>query len=205
MKTYKIHLIRHGMTEANQDGRYIGRTDLPLSPEGLAALLALKEKYQYPGGVRFFTSPLTRCRQTLEVLYPGCQPTLVEGLSECDFGQWEGKRLQELKGDERFLRWMEGSDRSIPGGEDSEAFRARVCAAFEGIVSDLIHAGDTEAVICTHGGVITMLLQLYGLPRLDPKDCLANPGQGFTLRVTPSIWMSEPLCEVLCMIPWEKE
>ena len=205
MKTYKIHLIRHGMTEANQDGRYIGRTDLPLSPEGLAALLALKEKYQYPGSVRFFTSPLTRCRQTLEVLYPGCQPTLVEGLSECDFGQWEGKRLQELKGDERFLRWMEGSDQSIPGGEDSEAFRARVCAAFEGIVNDLIHAGDTEAVICTHGGVITMLLQLYGLPRLDPKDCLANPGQGFTLRVTPSIWMSEPLCEVLCMIPWEKE
>ena len=205
MKTYKIHLIRHGMTEANQDGRYIGRTDLPLSPEGLAALLALKEKYQYPGGVRFFSSPLTRCRQTLEVLYPGCQPTLVEGLSECDFGQWEGKRLQELKGDERFLRWMEGSDRSIPGGEDSEAFRARVCAAFEGIVNDLIHAGDTEAVICTHGGVITMLMQLYGLPRLDPKDCLAAAGQGFTLRVTPSIWMSEPVCEALCMIPWEKE
>ena len=29
MKTYKIHLIRHGITEANQDGRYIGRTDLP--------------------------------------------------------------------------------------------------------------------------------------------------------------------------------
>ena len=205
MKTYKIHLIRHGTTEANNDGRYIGRTDLPLSPEGLAALLALKEKYQYPGGVRFFTSPLTRCRQTLEVLYPGCQPTLVEGLSECDFGQWEGKRLQELKGDERFLRWMEGSDRSIPGGEDSEAFRARVCAAFEGIVNDLIHAGDTEAVICTHGGVITMLMQLYGLPRLDPKDCLAAAGQGFTLRVTPSIWMSAPLAEVLCMIPWEKE
>ena len=205
MKTYKIHLIRHGMTEANQDGRYIGRTDLPLSPEGLAALLALKEKYQYPGGVRFFTSPLTRCRQTLEVLYPGCQPTLVEGLSECDFGEWEGKRLMDLKGDERFLRWMEGADRSIPGGEDSEAFRTRVCAAFEGVVNDLIHAGDTEAVICTHGGVITMIMQLYGLPRLDPKDCLANPGQGFTLRVTPSIWMSEPLAEVLCIIPWERE
>ena len=162
-------------------------------------------KNQYPGGVRFFSSPLTRCRQTLEVLYPGCQPTLVEGLSECDFGEWEGKRLMDLKGDERFLRWMEGADRSIPGGEDSEQFRARVCAAFEGIVNDLIHAGNTEAVICTHGGVITMLMQLYGLPRLDPKDCLAAAGQGFTLRVTPSIWMSEPLAEVLCMIPWEKE
>ena len=49
------------------------------------------------------------------------------------------------------------------------------------------------------------LMQLYGLPRLDPKECLASSGQGFTLRVTPSIWMSEPLAEVLCIIPWEKE
>ena len=205
MKTYKIHLIRHGITEANQDGRYIGRTDLPLSPEGLAALLALKEKYQYPGGVRFFTSPLTRCRQTLEVLYPGCTPEVVEGLSECDFGEWEGKSIAQLKTDERFLRWMEGTDRAIPGGEDSEAFRARVCAAFEGVVSDLLHSGDTEAVICTHGGVITLLMQLYSLPRLQPKDCLAAAGQGFTLRVTPSVWMNEPLAEALCIIPWEKK
>ena len=53
--------------------------------------------------------------------------------------------------------------------------------------------------------MITLLMQLYGLPRLDPKDCLAAAGQGFTLRVTPSIWMSEPLAEALCMIPWEKE
>lgn len=204
MKTYQIHLLRHGMTAANEDGRYIGRTDLPLSPEGLAALLQLKDKYAYPGAVRYFTSPLTRCRQTLETLYPGCEPTAVEGLAECDFGDWEGKSIRQLKADERFLRWMEGRESSIPGGESAEAFRERVCAAFEAVVDQLIHAGQTEAVICTHGGVITMLMQLYSLPRLEPKDCLAAPGQGFTLRITPSIWMNEPLAEALCIIPWEK-
>lgn len=205
MKTYKIHLLRHGMTDGNLDGRYIGRTDLPLAPEGLAALLELKKKYDYPGATRFFTSPLTRCRQTLEVLYPGCQPTPVEGLAECDFGDWEGRSLRELKGDERFLQWMEGRSTAIPGGESTEDFRQRVCAAFEGIVNGLIHDGDTEAVICTHGGVITLLMQLYSLPRLEPKECLASAGQGFTLRVTPSVWMNEPLAEALCIIPWEKE
>ncbi len=204
MKTYKIHLLRHGMTAANNDGRYIGRTDLPLSPEGLAALLRLRDSHQYPGGVRFFTSPLARCRQTLEVLYPGCVAEPIDGLAECDFGDWEGKSIRELKADERFLQWMEGKTRAIPGGEDAEAFRARVCAAFEGIVNDLLHSGDTEAVVCTHGGVITLLMQLYSLPRLDPKDCLAAAGEGFTLRVTPSVWMSEPLAEALCVIPWEK-
>lgn len=205
MKTYKIHLLRHGVTEANRDGRYIGKTDLPLSPEGLGALLELKKKYQYPGGVRFFTSPLARCRQTLEVLYPGCQPEAVDDLRECDFGRWEGKTIRELKNDERFLQWIEGKTHEIPDGEDTESFRARVCAAFEGIVNDLVHSGDTEAVVCTHGGVITLIMQLYSLPRLDPKDCLAAPGNGFTLRITPSVWMNEPLAEALCMIPWEKE
>ncbi len=205
MKTYKIHLLRHGMTEGNREGRYIGRTDLPLSPEGLAHLLALKEKYDYPEAVRFYTSPLARCRQTLQVLYPHCEPTVVRGLAECDFGAFENKSLRELKGDERFLQWMEGTTTEIPDGECAEDFRARVCEAFEGIVNELIFAGDTEAVICTHGGVITMLMQLYALPRLDPKECLAAAGQGFTLRVTPSVWMNEPLAEALCIIPWEKQ
>ena len=36
MKSYKIHLLRHGQTEANEKGLYIGRTDLPLSPAGQA-------------------------------------------------------------------------------------------------------------------------------------------------------------------------
>lgn len=193
------------MTEANADGRYIGRTDLPLSPEGLRALLELKEKYVYPGAERFFAGPLQRCRQTLEVLYPGCAPTVVPGLSEIDFGAFEGRRIAELKDDERFLRWMEGRLSDIPDGESTEAFRSRVCAAFEAVVDELIHRGQTEAVVCAPGGVITLLMQLYSLPRLEPKDCLVAPGQGFTLRVTPSIWMNEPLAEALCVIPWEKK
>lgn len=32
MKSYKIHLLRHGLTEANEKGWYLGLTDLPLSP-----------------------------------------------------------------------------------------------------------------------------------------------------------------------------
>ena len=81
MKSYKIHLLRHGLTEANERGWYLGLTDLPLSPSGLAALLEQKKKGGYPGAVRFFTSPLTRCRQTLEVLYPGCRPEVADGLA----------------------------------------------------------------------------------------------------------------------------
>ncbi len=204
MKTYKIHLIRHGKTAANAEGLYIGRTDLPLSPEGLRELLDLKKDYQYPGAARFFTSPLARCRQTLEVLYPGCQPETVAGLAECDFGEWDGRPIRELKNDEGFLRWMEGIQKEIPGGEDAQTFQKRVMTAFEEVVQELMRSGDTEAVICTHGGVIMMLLMAYALPRLEMQECTAESGNGFTLRITPSIWMREPVAEVLCVIPWEK-
>ena len=45
MKTFKLHLIRHGMTAGNLQGLYIGSgTDLPLCDEGRAQLADLKER-----------------------------------------------------------------------------------------------------------------------------------------------------------------
>ena len=205
MKTYKIHLIRHGKTAANRNGVYIGHTDMPLSPEGLAELLEMKKVYVYPGAARFFTAPLSRCRQTMQVLYPDAKPEVVEGLTECDFGDWENKSIVQLKNDPAFLSWMEGRKTEIPNGESTVDFQKRVTKAFEGVVEELMRSGDTEAVVCTHGGVIMMLMMTYALPRLQMGDCVVNPGNGFTLRITPSVWMREPVAEALCMIPWKRE
>ena len=198
MKTYKIHLLRHGLTEANDNGTYIGRTDLPLSPRGLSLLLDMKKQFTYPGAVRFFTSPLLRCRQTLEVLYPGCEPEVVEGLAECDFGEWEGRSVAQLKYDEQFQNW-------VSGGEDTAQFQQRVMSAFEQTVEQILRSGATDSVICTHGGVIMLLMTAYGLPQLPMKEWVTSDGAGFTLRITPSVWMREPKAEALCAIPWREE
>lgn len=49
MKTFKLHLIRHGITAGNLQGLYIGSgTDLPLCDEGRAQLADLKERFDYP-------------------------------------------------------------------------------------------------------------------------------------------------------------
>ena len=61
MKYYKLHLIRHGLTQGNLDGRYIGSgTDLPLCAEGRAQLEELKAKFQYPDVPLVFCSPMLR-------------------------------------------------------------------------------------------------------------------------------------------------
>ena len=70
MITYKIHLIRHGITDGNLQGKYIGVTDLPLSPDGVNELVELKGLIDYPQVGAVYTSPLLRCRQSANILFP---------------------------------------------------------------------------------------------------------------------------------------
>ncbi len=205
MKTYKIYLIRHGMTEANDKGLYVGKQDLPLSPNGLTHLLQMKKTFDYPSARRFYAAPQIRCRQTLEVLYPGCDVTDVPGLQECDFGDFEGKSAAMLRGDEAFRRWATGETNEIPNGETATAFQYRVMQGFEALVKDILKSGETENVLCLPGGVQMMILAAYGLPRLEMREWAADSGCGFALRITPELWMREPVAEALCAIPWEKE
>ena len=44
MKGYRITFIRHGFTQGNVDGKYIGTTDLPLAKEGAEQLYDIAEK-----------------------------------------------------------------------------------------------------------------------------------------------------------------
>ena len=46
MITYKLHLIRHGQTEGNQKGLFVGRTDMPVSEEGFDELSRLRDTYE---------------------------------------------------------------------------------------------------------------------------------------------------------------
>ena len=57
MRNFRIHLIRHGMTQGNLEGRYIGRTDLPLCQQGEEQLRQLAEQYEYPTVQKLYSSP----------------------------------------------------------------------------------------------------------------------------------------------------
>lgn len=108
MKSYVIHLIRHGMTKGNLDGRYVGQKNVPLSIEGVSQLLEMKKQYEYPEAQAYFTSPMGRCADTMKILYPKIKPIVMEDLKEYDFGDFEGKTAQELKEDERYQAWLAG-------------------------------------------------------------------------------------------------
>lgn len=202
MKAYHIFLIRHGMTQGNDEGRYIGSTDQPLSAKGERQLLELVRQYPYPRADAFFTSPLTRCRRTMQLLYPDAAPQVVQDLRECDFGDYEDKTLQELQNQPGFAEWSAAKGRvAPPHGENVEAFQKRCCAAFAGIVDGLLRSGTTRAVICAHGGTIMFILSAFGYPNRPFFSWMTGNGRGFEIVVTPQLWMSAQAFDIAARIP----
>ena len=203
MKTYRIHFIRHGITQDNIEGVYCGITDTPLCDDGKEQLRNMKEEYDYPQTQFVFTSPLIRCKETAKILYPDLEPIVIEGLTEYNFGEFEGKTAEELqKKQPSFEAWLRGEPGVRPPfGESNEDFARRVCECFIKIVDGVIKTGTEDLVIVTHGGVISTILSNFGLPEASVSDWLTPPGCGYTIRVSHFLWMQGHKFEVIKEIP----
>lgn len=141
------------MTAGNREGRYIGRTDESLSPEGVAQLRTLT----LPRPELVVCSPLRRCLQTAEIVFPGQEPHIVPDFRECDFGRFEGKNHRELDGDPDYQAWIDsGGVLPFPEGETPAAFRARCVAAFDALLRDYSQVQDMALAV--HGGTIMSIL-----------------------------------------------
>lgn len=205
MKAYHVYLLRHGVTLGNEEGRYVGRLDLPLSENGERQLEELDKKYVYPWAEMFFSSPKKRCLRSLELLYPEAKPEIVENLTECDFGDYEGKLLAELKDDPQYQKWASGGVDTPPNGESSKAFQLRSCAAFEQIVETLMRSGNSTAVIMAHGGTIMAILGSYAFPRKPMYEWMTSNGMGYEVVITPQLWMSGKAIEVADAVPFDDD
>lgn len=206
MICYEIHFICHGAIEENKKGQYIGTKDVPLSKNGIDLLKKYDTEFIYPGTPFLYSSPLLRCIQTCNILYPNIKPIVLDGLRECSFGDWEGKTASELKGDMNFAAWLSNSNEvTPPGGENNKSFTLRICRTFEKIVSDLIKSGETRAVVVTHGGIIMTLLSIYGIPQASPFEWQMDNGFGFAVRIDPFLWSRDKVVEVFDKTPKIKD
>lgn len=206
MKSYTIHLIRNALTDENLEGRYIGHTDVALSPEGEEQLAQMKDEFVYAPVQAVFTSPLKRCLRTAEILYPENKPLIIDGFIEYNFGEFENKTAEQLEKYEEFPRWLAG-EKGVkpPYGESNEEFSKRVCENFEKVAEGLMKTGTTSAAIVTHGGVIMTILAAYGIPEYPMHEWLTPNGCGFTVKVNPSLWMRAKKFEVFSEFPYERE
>ncbi len=203
LKTAQIHLIRHA-AEGNEDGRYIGQTDLPATDEGLRQIDDLKEEYGgYPDVEAVFSSPLKRCLQTAKRIYPDKAPIVMQELAEYDFGEFEGKTADELKDLDTFKTWLAGTEPEtpVPFGESQVDFNRRICTAFGRIIQGILQSGVRSAAVVTHGGVIMALMAAFAIPEAPMHEWLTPNGCGYTLRIDPFLWSHTGKLEAIAECP----
>ncbi len=197
MKTYKIHLIRHGLTEGNLKQQYIGSTDLPLAGVGVSELMKLRDELDYPLVDKVYSSPMLRCKQTAAILYPSKDIQLVDNLREIDFGEFEGKTATELENLPSYADWAAGRINAAPGGEDNTEFTKRLCVGLNQIVRDMMASGAEHSAVIMHGGAIMALLSACAVPRRSMVEWTCAAGSGFSLLITPSLYHSSGVVEVV--------
>ena len=172
-----LYLIRHGKTMANEQHRYCGSTDLPLSPRGREELASIRYALS---GVRFLTSGMLRAEQTLEILFGNVPHEIRPEFREIDFGEFEMHTYEELKDDPNYLAWITGdNERNVPpGGESGEAMTSRVLRGLDALVEE-----DRDTVLITHGGVIAAIMEsLFPGEGKNRYQWQPEPGCGYCLE-----------------------
>lgn len=178
----KLHLIRHGATEAYEKRLYYGSTDVPLSENGLLLLdkYKLEGKYPSPENCRIVTSGMLRTEQTLAAIYGEAEHLVIPELAEMRFGDFEMHSYNDLKDDPAFLEWCSGDNMAnvCPGGgESGNIFAARVRGATAELLKSPV---DTIAVV--HGGVIWAIMSML-FPESEMSIYSWQPvcGKGYTI------------------------
>lgn len=203
MTGYRLKLIRHGITQGNLDGKYIGVTDIPLCGEGSAELYSKLEKYDYSTVQKVFISPLKRCRATASILYPEAIIVDIPELTEMNFGDFENKKAEDLMNTPEYKRFLKGGlDNPPPGGESIRMVVERCVAAMEKIVSSIFEEGLTNCAVITHGGIIMNLLSCFGIPKYNPNDFACDFGEGFEVMISAAMWQRSTAFEILGRFPY---
>lgn len=202
MKGYHISIFRHGLTDANENGVYIGKTDLPLSEAGRESLMDKYEQLDYPKVQRVYSSPLERAVQTAEIIFPDREIVIVDDLREMDFGVFEGLPAEELVHLDSFKKWLKGGlDNPPPNGETLRSMMTRCYSALNLMILDMMKEGFTHAGAVTHSGILMNMLSCFGLPKKKPMEFACEPGEGYEILVTAMMWQNGNTFEILGKIP----
>lgn len=200
MKTYRIHFIRHGLTDGNSDGRYIGVTDLPLSDSGIDELEAVRVKGELPETSLVFTSPLKRCLETCEVLFPDIEPIEIPELREFNFGDFENKKASEIEDNPQYIEWISGRA-CPPNGENSQDFVRRIALGLNKMIRKMMEMEVFEATAVMHGGVMMTLFSTCALPQRRAVEWSSPVGGGYTALITPSLYGRSGVIEIIDTVP----
>jgi probable phosphomutase (TIGR03848 family) len=181
-----VILLRHGRTSANASGTLAGRTrGVHLDDLGRQQAERAAGRLAAVPLADLVSSPLERCRETARAVAAaqgaGRRVHTDKGLTECDYGEWQGRPLKELA---KVALWKtvqaQPSAVTFPGGESMTQMQARAVDAVRrrdaAIATEHGHGAVWVAV--SHGDVIKsvladalgMHLDLFQRIQVDPAS-----------------------------------
>jgi len=165
----RLLCIRHGQSVANNEGRFQGQSDSPLTDLGREQARALARRLAREGWSlsAILTSDLSRAAETAQILGDALRTPVFpdERLREHDVGILTGLTLAQIE--QQYPEIMRALNHDpvlpvIPGEESQDAFRRRVVSMLDLIRSS--HSEEHAVAIVSHGRTLGMILvHLLGL------------------------------------------
>jgi broad specificity phosphatase PhoE len=179
-------LVRHGLTDWNEQGRLLGRNPIELNARGRAQVERVAEVLRDETVQAVYSSPQKRTQQTAEAIarVHDLEVIIEPGLDEVWLGRWQGKCVAELRGDPDLERYIDDPTYVCDAIEPASQVQQRAVAFVERLRSESPDGGTF--VLVSHGDPLRLLLVYYlsmDLPlfrRLEVDNASIN-----ILRFTP--------------------
>ncbi len=159
----RLYLFRHGLTEANREGRFVGHTRAPLSREGIDYARKIAQQLtEFPVSA-VYSSPVYRALETATIVAETLKLPVkkIKGLEDINIPEWDGKRKDELLDDPStgYAIWKRAPDTFIaPGAETLGQLQKRGIETVERILVD--HPGQTTVAV-THTVLLKCIILHY--------------------------------------------
>lgn len=153
-------LARHGQAETNQQGAFLGRSDLPLTPHGKTQADNLASKLTHWQIDAIYSSSLQRALHTAKAIGQKQNkiPMIDNRLVEQDFGKWEGLVFEQAQDQfpKAYRAWQQNALHHAPTeGETLAQVQARIWPVFEEIKAQRV---NQTVLIVAHGCVLNVLI-----------------------------------------------
>ncbi|MCS7031011.1 MAG: histidine phosphatase family protein [Gloeomargarita sp. SKYG116] len=163
----RIYLVRHGETDWNRQGQFQGQKDIPLNDQGQRQAEQTRQLLANVALDFAVSSPLSRARQTAEVIlqsHPGVSLELLPDLQEISHGLWEGKFHHQVEAEfpGMLAAWHTHPETvQMPQGENLSQVWERAGRAWHKIIT--CYEGQQGLVVAHDAINKAILCQLFHL------------------------------------------
>lgn len=163
----KLVIVRHHESEWNKFGKWTGKIDVHLSPEGFEGAKKMGELILDFKFDHIFDSTQVRSQETLDSMLSirtdnkDIPIEHASELNERDYGDYTGKNkweVQKLVGEEEFNRIRRGWDTNIPNGENLKMVYERAVPYFLDKILPILKE-NKNVLIVAHGNSIRALMK----------------------------------------------